>query len=70
MKQNSRTIGERLRKRRESASVSVREFSRAIGITPFMCEAYERGDIIPRDEVRRKVADYYDTTVAALFFAP
>ncbi len=66
---DSRTVGERLRKRREDASVAVKELCMAVGITPLMYERYERGEIVPRGEVRRRLADYWRTTVAALFFA-
>lgn len=30
---------------------------------------YERGERIPRDDVKSRLAKYYDTTVQAIFYA-
>lgn len=29
---------------------------------------YERGERIPRDEIKKSIANYYETTVQAIFF--
>lgn len=45
------------------------EVSRAIGISLSAIGMYERGERIPRDEVKIAIAKYYDTTVQAIFYA-
>ncbi len=40
-----------------------------IGISEAALTAYESGARVPRDEVKIKLADYYKTTVEAIFFA-
>jgi len=40
----------------------------AIGISLSAVAMYENGERIPRDEIKVKLADYYGTTVQALFF--
>lgn len=40
------------------------------GISLSALGMYEQGRRIPRDEIKRKLADYYHTTVESIFFAP
>lgn len=60
------TIAERLvaargTKRRE-------DVANAVGISISALAMYENGDRVPRDGIKIKLADYYNTTVQALFF--
>lgn len=60
------TVAERLvaargAKRREDVAT-------AVGISISALAMYENGDRVPRDGIKIKLADYYDTTVQALFF--
>lgn len=60
------TVAERLvaargTKRREDVAT-------AVGISISALAMYENGDRVPRDGIKIKLADYYDTTVQALFF--
>lgn len=41
----------------------------ACGISVSAMAMYETGKRIPRDEIKVKIARYYNTTVEALFFA-
>ena len=44
------------------------EVAAAVDITVSALYNYERGIRSPRDEIKQKLADYYGTTVGALFF--
>lgn len=45
------------------------EVAKALGVSLASIGMYERGERIPRDEVKIALAKYYDTTVQAIFFA-
>lgn len=45
------------------------EVSEACGITQQSLCMYEKGERTPRDEVKKKLADYYGVTVGSIFFA-
>lgn len=61
-------IGQRLRKLREDRGQTKSYVAKQIDI-PYrtMC-AYEYGERIPCDEVKMKLAKYYNTTVGSIFF--
>ena len=44
------------------------EVAEAVGITQAALSMYERGERIPRDDVKIRLANYYKTSVAAIFF--
>ena len=44
------------------------EVARDLGISVSALSMYESGDRVPRDEVKEQLAQYYNTTVGALFF--
>ena len=44
------------------------EVAMAVGISLSAVAMYENGERIPRDEIKIKLANYYKTTVQALFF--
>ena len=64
---NPKAIGEMLRKLR--GGKSLQEVSEDLGISQSALSMYENGERVPRDEIKIKLADYYDTTVQALFYA-
>ena len=59
-------IGKRLTDLRGEKSQS--EVAEAVGITQAALSMYERGERIPRDNVKIKLANYYGVSVAVLFF--
>ena len=59
-------IGKRLTDLRGEKSQS--EVAEAVGITQAALSMYERGERIPRDNIKIKLANYYGVSVAALFF--
>lgn len=60
-------IGQKLIKLRGDRTQD--EVSRALGISLSAIGMYERGERIPRDEVKIAIAKYFDTTVQAIFYA-
>ena len=63
---DSKAIGQRLIKLRGDRTQE--EVSRDIGVSVSAIGMYERGERIPRDEVKLALARYYDTTVQAIFY--
>lgn len=59
------TIAERLVQAR--GSIPRDEVANAVGISLSAISMYENGQRVPRDEIKVKLADYYHTTVQALF---
>ena len=45
------------------------EVAVAVGISSSALSMYERGERIPRDEIKIKLAEYYKISVEALFYA-
>ena len=60
------TIGEKLRTLR--GAKSMKEVATAIGVTRSSYVKYERNERHPRHEIMYRIAQYYGTTVDAIFF--
>lgn len=60
-------VGERLRTLR--GDIPMQTVADANGISVSALGMYETGKRIPRDEIKIKLAKYFDTTIEALFFA-
>lgn len=59
-------IGSRLRELRGNKPQS--EVATATGVTTMAISQYERGERIPNDEMKVKIAAYYNKSVEELFF--
>lgn len=59
-------IAERLRAAR--GTIPREEVAKAVGVSISAMSMYENSDRIPRDEVKIRLAKYYNTTVQSLFF--
>lgn len=64
---DSKVIGERLRNLRGKKKAD--EVSKAVGISNSALCMYERGERVPRDEVKVRLAQYYGQSIEALFYA-
>ena len=62
-----KTYSKRLRKLR--GKVSRQTVADAIGVTRSAIAMYEQGVRVPRDEIKVKLAKYFNTTVEAIFYA-
>ena len=59
-------IGQRLIQLRGSRTQE--QVAKDLGLSMSAVGMYERGERIPRDEVKIAIAKYYDTTVQSIFF--
>ena len=66
-KMNSTKIGKNLVGLRGNRTQE--EVARALNISVAAVGMYERGERIPRDEIKINLAKFYDTTVQAIFYA-
>lgn len=62
-----KTYSRRLRKLR--GKISRQTVADAIGVTRSAIAMYEQGVRVPRDEIKVKLAKYFNTTVEAIFYA-
>ena len=60
-------IAERLVKLRGKRTQA--EVAEAIGVTQSAYSMYETGERIPRDETKKRIAQYYKRSVNTIFFA-
>ena len=63
---NKKEIGQRLKKLR--GEESIRDVAKKCGISRSALAMYETGQRVPRDEIKLVLAQYYNTSVEALFF--
>ncbi len=63
---NTKVIGNRLKDLR--GTKTQLEIADAIGVTKMAISQYESGDRIPRDEIKIKLANYFDKSVEEIFF--
>lgn len=61
-------VGSRLRTMRKKKKVTIADVAIAIKVAPSTLTAYELGSRTPRDNVKRKLAQYYGKTVEDIFF--
>lgn len=50
------------------ADRSRQEVAEAVGVSISALGMYERGERIPRDDIKRSLSDYYGVSIEALFF--
>jgi len=61
-------VGKRLRLERLKRFLTQEDVAKAIGTSKMAICSYEIGDRTPRDEIKVKLAQFYETTVESLFF--
>lgn len=59
-------VGKRLRALRGKKTLD--EVAKALGVTSMAVSLWERGERIPNDDIKIRIAAYYNTTVTAIFF--
>lgn len=64
---NAKLIGQKLVELR--ADKSQEEVARDLGVSVSAIGMYERGERIPRDEIKIKIANYFNQNVQSIFFA-
>ena len=61
-----KTVGERLKALRGDRTLE--EVGKALEVTPMAVSLWERGERIPNDDMKIKIAHYYNVTVTDIFF--
>lgn len=61
-------IGDNLRYLRKKKNLTQTELAKELGIPTTTYNAYETGQNVPRDEMKRKIANYYNRTVQFIFY--
>lgn len=64
---DAKEIGARLRELRGDRS--QQEVAAALGLTAMAISSYERGERVPLDKIKIRIAEYYGKTVQDIFFA-
>ena len=64
---NTKKMGEKLKNLRGTRSIA--EVARDIGMSQSAISMYESGERVPRDNIKVKLANYYGSSVASIFFA-
>jgi transcriptional regulator with XRE-family HTH domain len=65
---NPKTIGTKLKNLRTKANETVKEIADAIEVSESAWRMYELGQRIPRDEIKERIANHYNTSIEFLFF--
>lgn len=65
---DKKRIGETLVRLRGEKSQSA--VARDLGISVSALSMYETGERIPRDTIKIRIADYYNTPIQDIFYAP
>lgn len=60
------TVGQKLINLRGDKDID--DVAKAIGVTKQAIWNYENDKRVPRDDIKRKIADYYKTSVSYIFF--
>ena len=60
------SVGSKLRELRGNQSKSV--VAKAVGVSESAYVKYERGERVPRDDVKVRIASYFNKTVQEIFF--
>ena len=63
---NKQVIGARLVKLRGEKSRA--EVAEAVGVSVSALQMYENGERIPRDEIKIRLAGFYEQTVGSIFY--
>ena len=63
---DKKAIGEKLRRLRGEKTLDT--VAQIVGITPSALSNYENGIRIPRDEIKVRLAGYYNMSVKSIFF--
>lgn len=61
-------IAEKLKRLRNNIGLSQEEVSKELGIRQNSLASYENGRRIPRDEIKLKIAEFYEVDVGWLFY--
>ncbi|WP_206168318.1 helix-turn-helix transcriptional regulator [Veillonella sp. VA137] len=61
-------IGKKIMKLRLKMNLSQRQLAERVGVSVSAIAMYEANERVPRDEVKVRLAHFFDTSVQSLFF--
>ncbi|WP_294771943.1 helix-turn-helix transcriptional regulator [uncultured Eubacterium sp.] len=64
----NKTAGEKLKSLRQARNLSVESVCDSVFISKSSLRKYETNNRTPRDDVKRRLADFYGTTIGDIFF--
>lgn len=67
---DARIIGKRLKTLRDIKGVSREKLAKKLNVSVSAIAMYELGERIPRDEIKVRIANYYEVSVESIFFKP
>ena len=65
---DAKKIGKKIKTLRESKNISREKFANSVNISTSALSMYETGQRIPRDEVKLRIARYFETSIEDIFF--
>ena len=67
--QKNDKVNNKIRELRKKNRFTVDECCDAVGVSPSAWRMYETGERSPRDDVKIKIADFFNRTVQFVFFS-
>lgn len=64
---NLKEMGAAIRAARKEKRLTLQEVGEAIGVTPQAVSNYEKGEREPRDEIKLRLANFYQLPVSIFF---
>lgn len=61
-------IANQLRNLRRDRGKTQEEVANSIGVSPAAYAMYETGERVPRDDIKERLAEYFNVSVGSLFF--
>lgn len=65
---DKKSIGEKISELRNKMNITQKELGNAVGISSTSIAMYELNERIPRDEIKKRIATYFNVSVQDLFF--
>lgn len=65
---DAKLVGERIKNLRQEKKMSQQELADAINVASSTVSMYEKGERIPRDQIKLAIANLFGVTVDYLFF--
>ena len=62
-------IGKKIKELRLQKKMTAEDLAKALGISASAVIMYEAGNRIPRDEIKIKIADFFDCSIESIFYS-
>lgn len=61
------TLGQRIKQLRKEKNLTQEELGEILGVTKYAVSLYESNKSTPNDEIKKKLADFFEVSVDYLF---